>query len=856
MALTVYSMGDMPIFTSVLNAVAMVFNSSMFDPMQGAPVVVIGLLLGIFFMVMPAMGGGKLNPMPFIFVVLLFYAGVLPKERLQIEDIYSGQVTAVDNIPLVVALPASLAASLTRGVTDKVETAFSTTSGSYLSMGAEGFVNPLKLMLGLRDPNQTMRAFPYLSQSITEFVKYCAPTDATFSTKLMSSSPDMVGYLIGLQVAGVMTYWDVANPLGLGTSCPQGQANLKRDTQAAQMQADADNLLKTSTAGEYAKSANGMTLGASLAGLTQAYSSMTGGIMGNMQSAQQFMVNAVAMAPVKQGVDCINQPTGPNMSECMSNVIQREALEKQNMDAAAQAGIFTKTMIPAMNILLVLFYAFSPIVIGIAFMAGPHGIKMITGLFVFGVWTQTWMPIAAVINYMIQLQTQYAFSAFPASGMTMENYMQFYSILTMKLGMASTLMSMVPIISFSLLTGSVMALTSLANGMNAKDYVDESKAAPSLGTNKSITENGSWVGQGTRVNLDSTTGAGAGWDVGRNAAYNPMSKVNLTDTQRKSYEQAQTNAHTAQRSVDRTLANTLTSAASSQKVTEWAQGVQKTTAATDSHAATSAQKWVADLAKTEDMSKEDQELLAVGIGAQLLGNELTAKKAFSMMKKQGIAQKITDTQAFQSEQSRVHKEESNRSFAKNLKTNAASVLKNDNSDQVSQAISESEKAEESLKRSEQRSREVGLGNEQDMQTLGAQAANKLGAGVGSLIDSKVEEKDQQAYKSEEQRLLHNLTSSGTPMTAGARAAAKLQALHSVNADSFMEVLQATELAGMHNTQAPRGVDVGTANKPLQAQARNIDQDRRATSTKVVLPMLRTRHPMLPDSKVLVVRMLG
>src|SRR5665647_3386071 len=154
MALTVYSMGDMPIFTSVLNAVAMVFNSSLFDPAQGAGVVVIGLQLGIIFMVLPAMGGAKINPMPFIFALLLFYAGVVPKERLQVEDIYSGQVTAVDNIPLIVALPASLAATLTRAITDKVETAFSTASGSYLAMGAEGFVNPLKLILGLRDPNQ------------------------------------------------------------------------------------------------------------------------------------------------------------------------------------------------------------------------------------------------------------------------------------------------------------------------------------------------------------------------------------------------------------------------------------------------------------------------------------------------------------------------------------------------------------------------------------------------------------------------------------------------------------------------------------------------------------------------------
>jgi len=828
--LTVYSMGDQSIIQSVLNASAMVFNSSMFDPTQGAGVVLIGLLMGILYMIMPVMGGAKLNPLPIIFVIVLFWAGVLPRETLQIEDIYTGSIVTVANIPEVVALPASLAASLSHAITTNVETAFQTTSGSYLSMGAQGFVNPLKLLLSLRDPHQTEKVFPYLSESLTEFVKYCAPTDPNFTFAALTGNPNMVTYLTGLNVTGIMTYWSSANPNGYGTSCSQGQTNLTNDTSPGVINAIANNVLATNTAGSYPP---GSTSQPNVAGLTQAYNSVTAGLMGNMQSAQGFMLNAIAMMPVKQGVDCVNQPTGPNMSDCMGNVIVREALEKQNVDAAAQASVFTQTMIPAMNILLALFYAFAPIMIAVAFMSGAHGIKIIFSLFIFGAWTQTWMPIAAVINYMIQLQVQYAFSALPPAGVTMENYMQFYSVLTMKIGIASTLLSMIPMISMALLSGSVMALTSVAQGMSAKDYSDESKVAPSVGSNSATVENGAMIGQPTRMQLQSTTGASSGWDMGTNQAYNPFSKVNLSETQRKSYEDAHTNSNTAQRSVDQTLANTLTSDMSSQKVTEWAQGVQHATAATDSHAATSAKKWVSDLAKTEDLTKEDQELLTVGVGAKLLGNEATTKKAFGMMKKQGVAQKITDSEDFKTEQSRVHKEESNRSFAKNLKTNAASILKNDSTNQVAEAVTSSEKADDTLKRAEARTSEVGLSNQQDMQVLGAQSAAIPGSKY--FIDGAVEEKDKKHYQDEEQRILSRVANSGAPMTVAARNAAKLQALHSVSPDKFMEVLQGAGLAGLHSSQAPQGKDVVDLNKNVQGKAKDIDQNRFAKVEQKTAP---------------------
>lgn len=120
---TVYTMGDMSIFTSVLNAMVAVFNSSLFDPSQGAGVFVVGILSGIILLSFNTVLTGRFNPLFMIVVFTLFWGGIVPRERLQVEDIYSGQIGAVDNVPEIIALPASLMATLTQAITTKVETA-------------------------------------------------------------------------------------------------------------------------------------------------------------------------------------------------------------------------------------------------------------------------------------------------------------------------------------------------------------------------------------------------------------------------------------------------------------------------------------------------------------------------------------------------------------------------------------------------------------------------------------------------------------------------------------------------------------------------------------------------------------
>lgn len=458
---TVYCMGDLPLFRDIINAVAMVFSSSLFNPSQGAGLVVLALLLSIFFFAVPVVMNKPLSPFPFIFVFLLYFGGVVPKTTLLIQDIYTGAVTSVDNVPLIVAVPASLSASIAKGITDTVETAFSSPSqGTYLSLGAEGFVNPLKLLLSFREVgtgNGVGDELAIWQQSLDMFVRDCAVNAPGYSAQKLKTSPDMFAYLTSLPVAGVVMQYSAGIPEGYLTSCPAAAASLITELGAmtAATGAQLDTIINSTTPPR-ANSVGGVVA------FKAAANSIVIGALGTSQDAQQFMVNMLANQTVESGLRCANQAQGA-LPGCRAAYFSTVSIEKANVDAAANASIFAKTAIPTMNILLALFYAFSPIVIGIAMLSAAHGIKIIGGFLMFGAWTQSWMPIAAILNYIVQLQLEGELAKFGHNGINMSNMHEFYTAISLKLGLASEMMALTPMLSMALLSGSMFALSGVAN---------------------------------------------------------------------------------------------------------------------------------------------------------------------------------------------------------------------------------------------------------------------------------------------------------------------------------------------------------------------------------------------------------
>lgn len=723
---TVYCMGDLPIFRDIINAVAMVFNSSLFNPSTGAGLVLVAMLISLILFVFPTIMGKPLSPFPLIFVFLLYFGGIVPRTTLQIEDMYIGTVTTVDNVPLIVAAPAAIAASISKGITDTVETAFSSPSqGAYLSLGAEGFVNPLKTLLVFRNTT-TANGLTYFNNSLASYVRDCAVNSTGYDPQTLVNATDVLGYLTGLPSTGISIYYSSAIPLGIVTACSVIATNISNDysalssTPSPQLDAIINSVVpprNTSPGG--------------VVSYENAYNSVTSQILGNAQTAQQFMSNMLGNFVIRQGLKCANAASPADQSDCNAAFQTSTIVEQANIDAASNASVFTKTAIPLMNILLALFYAFSPIILGVALMSAAHGLKIIGGFLMFGAWTQSWMPIAAVLNYMVQEQIQYELGKFGASGITLANANEFYYAISMKVGLASELMALTPMISMALLSGSMFALSNVA-GKFAQDRADEKFSAPDLAHNGPLVEKGAAVQSTRGIEVNAADGRMAdGTMVIGNAANKTSTDIDFASASRSNVSHAVAhrnaltvqNAHTAEQNLSQAYRKARENGDT--QTTEAQQ--QQMFAQADKHA----EQLVSEMAKEKKISDTNKAAVSASLSAGMkfmgAGAEVDASKAFETAK--SLASTDSEREAITAavESAKSQSMSFGHRFALSRSSKDATDLSKTYGLSDSRSETELQSAEAAVTHSLEQSRAVGTSQKQSSDVLGAIASRHMSA---------------------------------------------------------------------------------------------------------------------------------
>jgi conjugal transfer mating pair stabilization protein TraG len=491
MEVTIYVLGDLGTFRAVLQAVAMLFA----DPILSnngtlgiGSAAGLGLLITLLWVVaqgmLAPMGQGKgFNPAIVLILLVTYFALAVPKARVQLEDIYTGTVTAVDGVPIGIAYPGAVISTITRNITTKVETAFSGVDGNYISLSAQGYASPLRLLLSMR--KGVANFDPYLEANLKTFIVDCVVGSTTFKPGDFAKSQHAVGYITTNYRDGLSVYYSPANPQGIASACAES---------APLIAAAADNFV-TGTPMTRLLNAN-MTVRATpntaTAGqwtapdIETVHANTVTTAFGAAQSATEFMENALFAGIITDAYNCAGASTDIQaMRQCTITLTQ--ASEQWKTDATAGGSFFQKTMIPSMNILLLLFYAFAPVMFIFIMMAGWHGLNVLTKYLIFGVWTQTWLPFAAIINYIIQVQTvdelrRIAVASTDAAGkaLTPAVLNPFYEVLSTKLAVASEMLAATPLITMALMTGSVFGLVSMAQRMSGRDYVNEKQASPDM----------------------------------------------------------------------------------------------------------------------------------------------------------------------------------------------------------------------------------------------------------------------------------------------------------------------------------------------------------------------------------------
>lgn len=456
----------------------------------------------------------------------------------------------VDNIPIGVAYPLGFMSSIAKSLTERYDTVMQVTpipgtvdpQGGMLVHGAEGYFSPLKSVLRLRNqfssPNNSL-----LLANLANASKLCnwsnrwedAEKGGIFAVLANGKQGGMINFMfpgknagdkpimlpVGCDVAGktisLMMLDNVTNVQGRNYSESAIQATKSRSfanigiggqqkiIENTQKELDQlPNAIATTAGGNSISRVGGATTNPlAIIGQIRDQIMTTGSPKSSISESMQYFAagNAIDAAQIEANMifsrivqACIS--TGD--SECIrKSWLLTEGRNRAAVDTAGEASMFQNFMGHAMNILMFIYIVMCPIIIFVIMVRGWGGVKILGAYLLFAAWINSWLPLDnAIAYYQLQNYTDRVFdliNSLTATGDTARIYSP--SVINAlfdgaqdMIASASTMMSMVPIIMLSLLSGSIYGLVQVAQraGMTGKDYIDEDKVVPKLDESEAI----------------------------------------------------------------------------------------------------------------------------------------------------------------------------------------------------------------------------------------------------------------------------------------------------------------------------------------------------------------------------------
>lgn len=507
MEFTIYTLGDIESFAAGLTGVAMIFNpdnSTGFASDVGiglgsywALSMMIALTVALFKGIMSL----KFELGELIMVTVLYFILFVPKFDVILEDYYTGQIAAVDDVPLGIALPGSFISGITVDISETLGTAYRVATAEAAAvpdMKNGGYVSPLRILNSIRDAGtKFIKKDPNLSQTIYNLYIDCAFGRPGYDVSAGRASTNPIEALLTYTetINGITEIYTPANPTGVASTCIDASSYV-RDSK--------DQVFGVSVDSDATRNPNGVTVFSSImCASPNVMKQSTGGCpeyddyksafeqlaFASGADARAFAETTMFSQILLEAANCA--PVGANgaaIAQCAPFV---SALEQYKEDAVAGGSMFQRTMSSSMSVFQFLFYAFAPIVSILMVVMGAKGIKLLGSYMLFGVWTQSWLPFATIIHFYIQVKTSTDLARFGASRelVTGASYQEFYQQISLSLASASDLLAATPIMTLALLSGSIFALTGVATRMSGRDHYDESVNTPALVSNGPVAQN-------------------------------------------------------------------------------------------------------------------------------------------------------------------------------------------------------------------------------------------------------------------------------------------------------------------------------------------------------------------------------
>ncbi|RME61059.1 conjugal transfer protein TraG [Candidatus Parcubacteria bacterium] len=580
MTYTIYTLGDVHMMEMVLNSVAMIFNPSQ-GLLGGGGSLGFGIVIGVAFLLSLVFAllkifqnqqraGEEIKGL--LTVIVLAYVFVVPKSTVQIEDIYTGQVATVDNVPTGIALTGSLLSGFSRSLAERIEVAFQSVSSAYVPLTEATFGNPFQISLNIYNNFPSRSGF--IKQNIRAYMSDCF--SGSGSDKDWMSAANVIDYITDPAnriSAGSTTYYSSGVPDGELVTCADAANRLK-------VEAQNDVALTSPSLLDAARYGAKLRPDGSKIDSTDIDKSLTlAEFISNANASQVDVTTNLALGRI---ATCAKQCLGQSANnadyaacntKCAGDTLMGNTLDQFMIDSAANASIFQKVAIPMMSLLLGLFYALTPIVVVVAAAMGTQALGYLGKFFMFGVWTQSFLPMAALINAIAQTIPFDMMSgaiagndANPAT-LTLEETVMLKEAVRNRLIAMTELMAYAPLISMAVLTGSYYGLTQLANRISNNDRFNEKSVAPDVtGTAPIYQPSALMAGTATQTAMMTE----AGMSYTNNGVMNAVSGISINGSEAASaiHSRAQTLQNEARQEIREASGMTISKALEQGKVSQ------------------------------------------------------------------------------------------------------------------------------------------------------------------------------------------------------------------------------------------------------------------------------------------------
>lgn len=501
----IYTMGESGLFSSALNGVAMLFNDTALFHGDGVGNMGIGAFFGIVMLftvwIYNAAFKQQMDMRALLAPLVVYMILTVPKVTVAIEDIYSGNVKAVANVPLGLALPASVASGISVVFTEIIEKAYQVVddypNGYMPKISEEGYVTPLKLINALRDSASIVPSQSLL-QTTKNIYQSCIVSNPNFNAEQYQKHENPVKYFtdaaktststvvyVALAVSGtttdnMMTCKDAAEELDKAMSAYLDGINNSTGgaTDVNKIIGDV-TLYNLKNAMIRQMSANGESAGFNpkpqAGGSDYSVNDIVAyiSLMGNtsQDNARNFMMATIFNPMLQTASYCYDKADGmAGMSKCSAWISSRSQWEEKN--AAAGTG-FLQVMRDGQNVLIMFSFLIFPIVVLFIMIQGTGSFKLLGNYMAFTVAAYLWLPMAAIINFYIQntLSDEWL-KVSNATGVHELNLItgpQFYAAVSQKLALANALLASVPILCMMLFSGMMMGMNQIYGRMNSAD---------------------------------------------------------------------------------------------------------------------------------------------------------------------------------------------------------------------------------------------------------------------------------------------------------------------------------------------------------------------------------------------------